>query len=180
MLDVLSKIRENAGQAKTIGLDDQTLTNFLEVDETLRHAIEDAGAIYDQMIKDGYGDLLKMDEQALSDKLQQGLVNFYPENQTNPYVSLAARGPWIVTVHGAVVHDSGGYGMLGLGHSPQKIMDTMAKPHVIANVMTPNISQLKLVNKLKQNIGIRSKVTPLFSRFICMNSGSESVTVAQR
>ncbi len=180
MLDVLQKIRGNAGQAKTTGLDDQTISNFLEVDATLRHAIKDAGEIYNQMEKDGYSDLLKMGEQDLSDKLQHGLVNFYPENQTNPYVSLAARGPWIITVHGAVIHDSGGYGMLGLGHSPQEIMDTMAKPHVIANVMTPNISQLKLVNKLNENIGIRSKVSPLYSKFICMNSGSESVTVAAR
>ena len=99
MLDVLSKIRGNAGQAKTTGLDDKTLTDFLEVDPTLRHAIEDAGEIYDQMIKDGHGDLLKMEEQALSDKLQKGLVNFYPENQTNPYVSLAARGPWICLLY---------------------------------------------------------------------------------
>ena len=32
-----------------------------------------------------------------------------------PFVPLAARGPWVVTLHGAVIHDNGGYGMLGAG-----------------------------------------------------------------
>ena len=35
---------------------------------------------------------------------------------------LAALGPWIVTSHGAVLHDSGGYGMLGLGHAPDAVV----------------------------------------------------------
>jgi hypothetical protein len=27
-----------------------------------------------------------------------------------PYVAVAARGPWVVSLHGAVTHDNGGYG----------------------------------------------------------------------
>ena len=50
--------------------------------------------------------------------IQSGLVNFYAHDAVNPYVSLAARGPWIITTKGAVIHDNGGYGMLGFGHVP--------------------------------------------------------------
>ena len=42
--------------------------------------------------------------------LQEGYVNFYNPDALMPYVPLAAKGPWIVTLHGAVIHDSGGYG----------------------------------------------------------------------
>ena len=52
--------------------------------------------------------------------MQAGYVNFYPDDAVNPYVALAARGPWIVTLKGAVLHDSGGYGMLGFGHAPAR------------------------------------------------------------
>ena len=39
-----------------------------------------------------------------------------------PYVAAAARGPWVVSVHGAVSHDNGGYGMLGFGHNADFLM----------------------------------------------------------
>ena len=45
-------------------------------------------------------------------------MNFYADDAVNPYVAIAARGPWVVTLKGAVLHDSGGYGMLGFGHTP--------------------------------------------------------------
>ena len=66
---------------------------------------------------------------------------------------MAAAGPWIVTSHGAVVHDGGGYGMLGGGHSPRAIMDAMGETHVMANVMTPNFSQKRFARMLKDEVG---------------------------
>ena len=59
--------------------------------------------------------------------LQEDYVNFYAPATVNPYVALSARGPWIVTSHGAVVHDNGGYGMLGAGHGPNSVIDAMSK-----------------------------------------------------
>jgi acetylornithine/succinyldiaminopimelate/putrescine aminotransferase len=84
-----------------------------------------------------------------------------------------------VTAFGAVLHDSGGYGMLGLGHSPDHVLEAMNHPHVMANVMTPNFSQLRLVRALEREIGHTRGACP-FSKFLCMNSGSEAVTVAAR
>ena len=54
-----------------------------------------------------------MDEQAAVLHLQKAFQSLYPDATRQPYVPLAAKGPVrIVTTHGAVVHDSGGYGML--------------------------------------------------------------------
>jgi hypothetical protein len=61
------------------------------------------------------------DELDLVGSLQKGYVNFYAPGALMPYIPLAAKGPWIVTTHGAVVHDSGGYGMLGFGHNDDRI-----------------------------------------------------------
>jgi acetylornithine/succinyldiaminopimelate/putrescine aminotransferase len=97
----------------------------------------------------------------------------------NPYVPLAAAGPWIVTTHGAVIHDSGGYGMLGLGHMPESVQAAMNRPCVMANVMTPAISQKNLTDRLVREIGRTRKACP-FAKFVCLNSGSESVTFACR
>ena len=81
---------------------------------------------------------------------QGGLTNFYPPEGVNPYVAVAAAGPWIVTLKGAVVYDCGGYGMLGLGHCPGPILDAMNQPHVMANVMTPSISQNASIQSSKR------------------------------
>jgi acetylornithine/succinyldiaminopimelate/putrescine aminotransferase len=98
----------------------------------------------------------------------------------NPYVALAAAGPWIVTSHGSVLHDNGGYGMLGFGHNPSAVIDAMGDSWVIANVMTPSFSQARFAAALREELGhTRTEGCP-FSSFICMNSGSESVTVALR
>ena len=97
----------------------------------------------------------------------------------NPYVALAARGPWIVTLKGAVVHDSGGYGMLGLGHAPKAVIEAMAKPQVMANIMTPNIAQLKFDRAMRKEIGQTLGGCP-YTHFMCLNSGSESVSLASR
>ena len=61
----------------------------------------------------------KKSEGQLIAEIQQGWCHLYPEDTRNPYIPLAAKGPWIITMHGAVLHDNGGYGMLGFGHSPE-------------------------------------------------------------
>jgi acetylornithine/succinyldiaminopimelate/putrescine aminotransferase len=50
----------------------------------------------------------------------------------------------------------------------------------MANVMTPNLSQLRLVTALKEEIGRNRTDGCPFTHFLAMNSGSESVTVASR
>ena len=89
-------------------------------------------------------ELLALDEDEQIAAVQEGFINFYQEDAVNPYVALAGRGPWVVTAKGAVVHDSGGYGMLGFGHAPPAVLEAMARPHVMANVMTPSFSHYRL------------------------------------
>jgi acetylornithine/succinyldiaminopimelate/putrescine aminotransferase len=70
--------------------------------------------------------------------------------------------------------------MLGLGHAPAIVQRAMNKPHVMANVMTANISQLEFTASMKREVGhTRAGGTP-FASFLCLNSGSESMTVASR
>jgi acetylornithine/succinyldiaminopimelate/putrescine aminotransferase len=49
----------------------------------------------------------------------------------------------------------------------------------MANVMTPSFSQKRLVDALRKEIGHKRGGCP-FERFFCLNSGSESVTLAAR
>ena len=122
---------------------------------------------------------LDADETTLITELQDGFVNFYNPATVNPYVALAARGPWIVTSHGAVIHDNGGYGMLGSGHGPEHVIQSMSDNWVMANVMTASFSQKRLDERLRKELGHTRGWCP-FEKFICMNSGSESVTVSLR
>ena len=124
-------------------------------------------------------EIMMMDENRLIDLLQENYVNFYPAPCINPYVPLAAKGSWIITSHGAVLHDNGGYGMLGMGHGPENIISAMKENWVMANVMTPSFSQKKLADKLRKEVGHTKKSCP-FSKFICLNSGSESVAISLR
>ncbi len=175
----LQAIRDHAGPRETVGLDDATVDRFLQSDPTLAEAILAAQAAH-RALAGEYGELLTADEASFAAALQTEYVNFYPPETINPYVALAARGPWIVTSHGAVIHDNGGYGMLGMGHAPAEILAVMAEPHVMANVMTPNASQKRFAAALRAEAGqTRADGCP-YTRFICMNSGSESVTVACR
>ena len=120
-----------------------------------------------------------MYKRQLITELQDGFVNFYNPATVNPYVALAARGPWIVTSHGAVIHDNGGYGMLGSGHGPEHVIQSMSDNWVMANVMTASFSQKRLDERLRKELGHTRGWCP-FEKFICMNSGSESVTVSLR
>ena len=174
----LAPLRAHGGRRRTHGLDDATIERLAATHPELREAIDAAVAEHARIGKD-FADILELDEAAQIDAVQSGYVNFYAGDAVNPYVALTARGPWIVTLKGAVVHDSGGYGMLGFGHAPAAVLEAMARPQAMANVMTPNLSQLRLERALRREIGHRSGGCP-FSHFMCLNSGSEAVGLAAR
>ena len=64
-------------------------------------------------------------------------------------------------------------------HTPQAVLDAMAKPQVMANIMTPNIAQLKFDRAMRKEIGQTIGGCP-YAHFMCLNSGSESVSLASR
>ncbi|UPG84717.1 aminotransferase class III-fold pyridoxal phosphate-dependent enzyme [Luteibacter aegosomatis] len=178
VIGLLRELRDFGGKQRTLGLPDATVERFAREDATLVRAVEEALA-YHRGLRDGMADVLRMDESEQIHHLQSALVNFYPDDGVNPYVPAAARGPWIVTLKGAVLHDNGGYGMLGFGHNPEHILEAMSRPQVMANVMTANVSQLRLSDALRREIG-RTRGGSPYSHFLCLNSGSESVTLAGR
>lgn len=178
MTDLLAPLRARAGHRRTPGLDDATLSKMAATHADLGAAVEAAAAAFAALGHD-FDDLLDLDEDAQVRAVQAGFVNFYPQDAVNPYVALAARGPWVVTLKGAVLYDTGGYGMLGFGHAPQPVLDAMAAPQVMANVMTPSLSHLRLERALRAEIGHTVGGCP-FTRFMCLNSGSESVSLAGR
>lgn len=176
----LERIRSKTGPAQTVGIEDQTLTALYEKFADLRQVIDQADIAF-QIYEQEFPEILSLNEAQAVAKLQETIVNFYPENQVNPYVSLAAQGPWLVTLHGAVLHDSGGYGMLGLGHNPSEVNKAMNRQQVMANVMTANLSHKRLADRLEKEIGhTHQSRSPKFSKFLYMNSGSEAVTVAMK
>ena len=176
---LLREIRTNVGTIDTPGLSDDEIASFLESDPLLASAIEEAHQRF-QLMAQEYPDLyLGSNEKLLIEELQSGFVNFYNPATVNPYVALGARGPWVITSHGAVVHDNGGYGMLGAGHGPERVIQSMSDNWVMANVMTASFSQKRLDERLRRELGHTRGWCP-FEKFICMNSGSESVTVSLR
>ena len=178
-LELLHHIRSVVGSIDTPGLTDEEIVSFLSTDSSLERAIDEAHLRHQHMANE-YPDLyIGSAETELITTLQEGFVNFYNPATVNPYVALAARGPWIVTSHGAVVHDNGGYGMLGAGHGPDHVIESMSDNWVMANVMTASFSQMRLDERLRKELGHTRGWCP-FEKFICMNSGSESVTVSLR
>ena len=178
-LSRLQEMRDYGGAAVTRGLTDEIVLDFLEERADLAMAI-DRGYDAFSALQESHPDFLILDENEQILQAQKGLTNFYSTDGVNPYVAVAAAGPWIVTSKGAVIYDCGGYGMLGFGHSPPAVLDAMSQPHVMANVMTPSISQLDFVKLLQQEIGHTRPAGFPFATFICMNSGSEAMTVASR
>ena len=178
-LVLLREIRSNVGAIDTPGLKDAEILSFLDADDSLSSAITEAYARFQSMANEFPELYLDADETTLITELQDGFVNFYNPATVNPYVALAARGPWIVTSHGAVIHDNGGYGMLGSGHGPEHVIQSMSDNWVMANVMTASFSQKRLDERLRKELGHTRGWCP-FEKFICMNSGSESVTVSLR
>jgi len=178
LTELLAPLRAHTGRRVTTGLDDAAVARLAAGHPDLAAAIEAAAAEYSR-IKGEFADLLDLDEEAQLHAVQAGYVNFYADDAVNPYVALAARGPWVVTLKGAVLYDAGGYGMLGFGHTPEAVLAAMAKPQVMANIMTPSLSQLRFDRALRKEIGHSRGGCP-YARFLCLNSGSESVGLAAR
>jgi acetylornithine/succinyldiaminopimelate/putrescine aminotransferase len=174
----LQNLRTLSGPRRTLGLSDERIQEILYRDPRLVQAINEATALYLEMSSDEKELLLSSEDEVCS-SVQSGFLNFYGRDTTNPYTPLAGRGPWIVTAHGAVVIDCGGYGMLALGHSPPSVLETLSRPQVMANIMTPNFSQIRFNAKLRANLGFTRGGCP-FDKFICLNSGSEAVGIAVR
>ena len=87
-------------------------------DEVLARRHVDRGLAADRAVdlgEQGGGDLDEAaaaleDRRGEADQIaeaQAEFINFYPEDGVNPYVALAARGPWVVTLKGAIVYDAG-------------------------------------------------------------------------
>ncbi|TNE84836.1 MAG: aminotransferase class III-fold pyridoxal phosphate-dependent enzyme [Deltaproteobacteria bacterium] len=176
-LETLNAIRSATGAAQTTGLTDDVIERFLAEDPALGQAIE-AAAVAFEHVRTEFPELLG-DEVDAIELAQSGYVNFYSAGAVNPYVALAAKGAWVVTLHGAVVHDNGGYGMLGFGHNPDFVIEAMSKPQVMANIMTASAAQLALSRALRKELGHARTDAP-FPKVLCMNSGSEAMTVAAR
>lgn len=179
VLAKLATLRNYGGAARTHGLDDATVERLATQFPDLVAAVDAAHAQFEALCGGEFEDILRADEVTQIAAVQAGFVNFYPDDAVNPYVSLAARGPWIVTLKGAVIHDNGGYGMLGAGHTPAAVLEAMSRPQVMANVMTPNLSQLRLERALRRELGQSRGGCP-YAKFLCLNSGSESVSLAGR
>lgn len=178
LTDHLAPLRAHKGQRLTQGLDDATIERLAKGHPDLVATIEAAAAEHARL-QDEFAELLAMDEAEQLRAVQAGYVNFYADDAINPYIALAARGPWVVTLNGAVLYDAGGYGMLGFGHTPAAVLEAMARPQVMANIMTPSLSQLRFDRALRNEIGHTRGGCP-FAKFLCLNSGSESVGLAAR
>lgn len=176
----LQDMRRWGGDALTNGLTDAVIRDFLESGyRELSVAIERAHTNF-LGFQESHADFLALSEADQISRAHRGLTNFYAEDAVNPYVAAGASGPWVVSLKGAVIYDCGGYGMLGLGHAPEIILDAMSKPQVMANIMTASVSQVDFVDRLRQEIGhTRTGGTP-FASFLCLNSGSEANSLAAR
>ncbi len=180
-LKTLNKIRKlHPGIPGTCGLDDNRVTAFLEKDPKLGEAIE---AAYENLLslQEEFADFFTLDPKLLLESLQQDFLNFYAPETLSPYIPLAARGPWIIGLGGAVIYDTGGYGMLGLGHDPKEVREILGKPLTMANIMTPSFTQWRFAKVMKEHIGFnRSDKQCPYEKFVCINSGSEACAVAAR
>ena len=135
----LGEMRDCGGPAITRGLTDDVVLDFLKDRADLATAIDRGYAAF-LSLKESHADFLALEESEQIRRSQEGLKNFYATDGVNPYVAVAAAGPWIVTLKGAVVYDCGGYGMLGFGHAPQFVLDAMNQPQVMANISTDMMS----------------------------------------
>ncbi len=177
ILTTLHSLRAASGPARTTGLPDATLTAFAN-NATLQQVVAEAATAH-AALRAAYPDVMALPEPDQIIALQAGILNFYATDGVNPYVAIAARGPWLVTSCGAVLHDNGGYGMLGLGHAPPVILEAMARPQVMANIMSATFSQKRFTDALRAEIGHGRGGCP-YSHFLFMNSGSEALSVGAR
>ena len=179
LTDRLEEMRHYGGDAITVGINEKILADFINHDVNLKTAINDAYERFN-ILKTSHAEFLALSEKEQIKESQNSIVNFYATDMVNPYVAIGAMGPWVISLKGAVIYDCGGYGMLGLGHSPELVLDIMNKSHVMANIMTPSLSQMEFTKILKKEIGHTRKDKSNFTDFCCLNSGSESVSIAAR
>jgi len=176
----LKEMRDFSGSALTSGLTDNVIQDFLEDGyRELALAIERAYGRFLEL-KQTHSDYLALDENDQISRAHAGLTNFYAEDAVNPYVVASAAGPWVISLKGAVIYDCGGYGMLGLGHAPESVLEAMNQPHVMANIMTASLSQVEFIDSLRREIGHTRTSGTAFASFLCLNSGSEAMTMASR
>src|SRR5687768_9344762 len=173
LIESLKPLRESGGARATLGLSDEAILQFAATHADLVAAIEDGVEPYRAFAAE-MPEVAKLGEAEQVRAVHAGFVNFYQEDALNPYLAIAARGPWIVTSKGAVIYDTGGYGMLGFGHTPDSVLAAMSKPQVMANIMTPSPSHLRFSQALMKEIGHTRGGSP-YAKFLCLNSGSEAV-----
>ena len=181
MLSYLEKLRQHRHQAETIGLSDAVIRKFLAVDKQLGEAIVMA---YESSQSKEWQDFMHHAPPSEAEQVryaQARLFNFYADEMLNPYIPLGAAGAWVVTSFGAVLHDSGGYGMLGFGHCVTTTQKIIGANHVMANVMTASPSHHRICAALDAEIGhTRQTQTHVYGRYMFLNSGSEALSLAAR
>ena len=175
----LQEMRGHGGAIQTTGLRDDVIQAFLDERADLALAIERGYARFLEL-QESHADFLSLDEKEQVRQAHDGLTNFYAKDAVNPYVAVGGAGPWVITLKGAVVYDVGGYGMLGLGHAPAAVLDAMNQPHVMANIMTASPNKMDFIARLRQEIGHTRPEGFPYESFLCMNSGSEAMSVAAR
>jgi 4-aminobutyrate aminotransferase-like enzyme len=193
---LLARVRTQIGSSAmgmmSHGLSDGTLSRFAN-DPFLSDAMEIALEKFEEMPADYRHMISTRTEQQLINDLQKGYVNFYDPNTINPYIPLGSAGPWVISTHGGVFYDTGGYGMLGLGQNPTELAAPMAEHTHQANIMTASFSQKTFYHTMMRelNAGMNgcakaeqfnehgSCGSP-YDQFMCLNSGSESVGLAIR
>ena len=115
-LNLLQSLRNTTrlyNKFNTTGLSLQNISKFLENDHaatslSLSTAIVSASNNLQNLLTDSKKrDLLNLDEESQVSKLQNKFLNFYEKKYINPYVPLAAKGPWIITTFGSVIYDTG-------------------------------------------------------------------------
>jgi len=183
-LTSLQRIRSSRRKVKnakivTRGVPDYELAKFKHTAD-FQHVVTDAFFAKDVSLPvEGEGELER------AERYQKGFLQFYDPTTVNPYVPIAARGPWVITDTGSVVYDAGGYGMLGFGHAPQHLLKVLSNPFVQANIMTPSHYQADFMKAMKREIGntrgfnLDGSACP-YDDFVVINSGSESVSFAMR
>lgn len=174
----LDTIKQVVGEAWTTGLSGTMLQPFLQ-DADLATAVNSAVSHFNRLSSADRA-LLKNPEKDNLELLQADFLNFYPTDSVSSYIPIAAKGPWVISAYGAVIYDTGGYGMLGFGHNPDFVRGALADDYVMANIMTASLQQKRFTEQLKKEIGHARKNGCPFYKFICMNSGSEAMSVATR
>lgn len=174
---ILKTLRTSSGPATTTGVSDRWIDAFAD-DVSLRRALSLAESSWAALREDERA-LVQAPESEAAAKLQGGYANFYSPDSISPFVALAAAGPWVVTAYGAVLYETGGYGMLGGGHNPEHVQPHLGSPQVMANVMTPGFAQRRFMGALMCECAYGRGSNP-FERFACLNSGSEGMALALR